>query len=392
MDHILKLDAALRVERPAVDAAGAPTAEPRWNKVLPYGTFHRPDFPGGTWTIDRKAAEQVVANWVEEDRPERPVDYHHKGSSDAAGTPDEKRAAGWIQDLQVRDDGLYALIAWTPRARAFIAADEYRYLSPYVHLRALSKKTGKPVGWRLTAVGLLNDPYFTDLPRVAAADGAVPPADEANGGAMDKAQLLALLGLPADASDEDIKKKTEALKASEAAAKEVEKLKASEKAAKDEVTSLKAKETEAVSKLSVTEQATLKLTERVTAVEQENAELKLNARKAEVVAFCEDLVKAGKLTPAMRPDVEALGIASGLERIKFFAKASAVVPVGEKGVAGAPTEKQEQEQVAKKFNDRVAELEGKGMKFTEAHAAASTEMPDVVARMFATDFSKRKEA
>lgn len=44
----------------------------------------------------------------------------------------EAPAAGWIEELAARDDGIWARIAWTPTGKAKIGGREYRFISPVV--------------------------------------------------------------------------------------------------------------------------------------------------------------------------------------------------------------------------------------------------------------------
>ena len=53
------------------------------------------------------------------------IDYDHKADP-AKGS----KAAGWIQDAEVREDGLYVSVRWTPSAKEAIKNGEYRYFSP----------------------------------------------------------------------------------------------------------------------------------------------------------------------------------------------------------------------------------------------------------------------
>ncbi|MFV0474149.1 MAG: phage protease [Pikeienuella sp.] len=55
------------------------------------------------------------------------VDYEH---ASAGGERAPAPAAGWIADMEIREDGVWGLIDWTPKARNMVAAREYRYLSP----------------------------------------------------------------------------------------------------------------------------------------------------------------------------------------------------------------------------------------------------------------------
>jgi phage I-like protein len=58
-----------------------------------------------------------------------PVDYEHQTDyARANGQP--APAAGWIDQLAVRDNGIWGRVEWTAKARAMLSAREYRYISP----------------------------------------------------------------------------------------------------------------------------------------------------------------------------------------------------------------------------------------------------------------------
>lgn len=115
--------------------AGALLAEPpSWVQVLPIGIFSGRD-GRGPWVIrDRAAAERIVAETHALAGGARlPIDYDHQTEFAADRTAP---AAGWISELQVRPNGIWARVEWTTLAAARIRAREYRYLSPvFQHAR-----------------------------------------------------------------------------------------------------------------------------------------------------------------------------------------------------------------------------------------------------------------
>tara|TARA_B100002019_G_C21152386_1_gene538925 strand:+ start:381 stop:821 length:441 start_codon:yes stop_codon:yes gene_type:complete len=66
------------------------------------------------------------------------IDRDHQIDYAVPGTP--VKAAGWIKEMQVREDGIWGRVEWTERALAEIKAKEYRYISPvFMH----KKDTGE---------------------------------------------------------------------------------------------------------------------------------------------------------------------------------------------------------------------------------------------------------
>ncbi|MDA8483600.1 phage protease [Pseudomonas resinovorans] len=206
--------AACTFELQAVDAA---------IQLLPAGAFAardgRPhDVPSRHWVIDAASAAQLMASAAAR-VTDLVVDYEHQTLNSAKnGLP--APAAGWIKgaELEWREGvGLFATAPkWTANAAAYIAADEYRYISPVF---TYDPRTGAVL--QLLHVALTNDPALdgmASLPALAAArfelaDSATPSAKETP--RVNREQLIALLGLSADASDEDIQSALTNLKGSQ---------------------------------------------------------------------------------------------------------------------------------------------------------------------------------
>ena len=203
------MSALIRLEGGLMSIA-APGADitPKWNQIFLPGAFHRSDFPDGVIKMDEAFFARLVENWRREGSRPVPVDYFHRGETGDDLPLEEKVAAGWISDLQVRPDGVWALIGWTERARGYIAADELRYLSPTFTVDGLDRTTGQSQGPTLFGAALLNDPYLKELPRVAASakpSTPQPVAQEQNN--MDPQQqmaaLYAALGFPPGTKHEE---------------------------------------------------------------------------------------------------------------------------------------------------------------------------------------------
>jgi len=121
----------------------------QWVHLLPMGQFSASD-GRGPWLVDN--AEQVITNTLERAGSRKiPIDYDHQIDRSAQnGQP--AIAAGWITQLQERDDGIWGLAEWTDKASAHLAAKEYRYLSPVIHYDASGKVT------RISRAALVNNP------------------------------------------------------------------------------------------------------------------------------------------------------------------------------------------------------------------------------------------
>ena len=174
--------------------AGGPA--PGRIQLFPMGEFSARDGRPGTlkgvkvnaWKLDAALAA-VIARWQQRETP-LVVDYEHQ-TMNAVENGKPAPAAGWIESLEVEPDGLYATVKWTEAARAFIKADEYRYISPVF---TFDPKTGAVL--ELKSAALTNYPALDGLDAVAARTEDDSP--------MKKETLEALrhfFGLAADADE-----------------------------------------------------------------------------------------------------------------------------------------------------------------------------------------------
>ncbi|MCM2318069.1 MAG: phage protease [Pseudomonas sp.] len=186
-------------------------------QLFPSGTFRAIDGRPkevAAWRIDGAIATRLIAQ-VSARAADLVVDYEHQTLNSAEnGLP--APAAGWFHALEWREGvGLFATDArWTERAKAMIDAGEYRYLSPVF---SYDPKTGEVLN--LHHVGLTNYPALDgmgSLPALAAARfdlAAAGAASAEENQRVNKEELIALLGLSSDASEEDIQTALTALKA-----------------------------------------------------------------------------------------------------------------------------------------------------------------------------------
>lgn len=131
----------VRVVSAKVDEDGVPTSI----VVFPYPSYTNDD---GTFVTDDESQKMVVAEYKRRGI-KLPVDYEHQTTKGVIAP-----AAGKITKLVAGGkEGLIAEIAWTKRARQFLADDEYIYHSPVYWYDV---KTKRVVG--LHSVALTNSP------------------------------------------------------------------------------------------------------------------------------------------------------------------------------------------------------------------------------------------
>jgi len=187
------LSAALVASHSTVLAAGDADGE-KWVQLVPAGTFTGRAH-GGPWTTgDKVAMQAIVANTRQyAGSTDLVVDYDHQAVFGAVpGVGGTAKAAGWIKELQARDDGIWGRVDWTAAAASAIKASEYRYLSPvFLH----DKTSGQVLLIKMAS--LTNTP---NLDLVAVAASALLNVNNQTGDSMDK--ILAALGL-AKGTNED---------------------------------------------------------------------------------------------------------------------------------------------------------------------------------------------
>jgi phage I-like protein len=174
-----------------------------WIQALPLGEYEHPVHGKISVTPDR--VQRFAANVVSKVRgQDLDVDYDHKERTG--------EAAGWIKNAEAREDGLWLLVDWTKDAYTKIKNKAYRYFSPEFVDEWKHPKTGQSFQDVLFGGGLTNRPFLKDilpinmseLDAVAHTD---TPTQPEGGARMDPKELRKLLGLPEDATDEQVNTK-----------------------------------------------------------------------------------------------------------------------------------------------------------------------------------------
>lgn len=133
-------------------------------RILPSGVFRSNDgrpagLPG--WKIDAALAAQIIAETASRD--DLVIDFEHQTQL-ARQNGQPAPAAGWFKRLVWREGkGLFAVdVKWTDKAKAMLAAGEYRYISPVFSFSAVTGQVE-----RLFGAGLTNNPGLTGLTDLA---------------------------------------------------------------------------------------------------------------------------------------------------------------------------------------------------------------------------------
>ncbi|XDF79523.1 phage protease [Aliivibrio fischeri] len=120
---------------------------PEWVQILPSG----PDIQGLDGRSWKSKSPEALVHAFNKLKMPMVVDYEH-GQELKAPNGEEAPAAGWIEELEVRNGELWARVDWTERAKTAINAREYRFLSP-----AFSYNDQREI-MSFSSVGLTNKP------------------------------------------------------------------------------------------------------------------------------------------------------------------------------------------------------------------------------------------
>ena len=343
MDLIL---AALLATAPAVDATGRA-------QLLPAGEFAARDGRPGNglkWRIDDAQGMRLAAdiNGVAAQTP-IVIDYEHQ-TLNAERNGQAAPAAGWIRSVEwVAGRGLFATVEWTDKARAHIAANEYRYISPVI---AWDKTTGRVVG--LHNAALVNHPALLGMDSVSAALAARFPSQPSQTRTethhMDRTKLITALKLPATATDADIETA-------------IAQLGTDLTTARNEATTLRT-QAEALKGQETTAQAAM------AALQAQVTALSTAAAQRELDALVTGALQAGKLLPAQKDWAMGLG-GKDIASLRAYIASAHVIPLaGQTGgrEPGGTAQSDDSKSIAKRAQAYQAEQLKAGIEVTTVQA------------------------
>lgn len=275
---------------------------PQWIQLVPAGPVRSSK---GDFLADEQAMAETVAAFEALGR-DLVIDYEHQTLSG-----EEAPAAGWIQALEVRPDGLWARVRWTERGQGYVARREYRYLSPVVMVR---RSDNRMVA--IHSVALTNDPAIVGMRPIA----------NKNKGSHEEATMkgvLECLGLKADATEEAI---IAALKGLQAKVQDFEEF----RRGLVEILGLGEAATAAEARGAI---LALKNPSGFVSVAEFRA-LKERLDRREAEDLVEAAMKAGKVTPANREWALTYALKDRAGFQAFVEHAPVVVPTGTMAAAG----------------------------------------------------------
>lgn len=288
-------------------------------KILPLGTVHSQK---GDFVVDDESFD-LINRHFENRGLDLVIDYEHQTLKDV-----QAPAGGWIKKLVKTKDAIAAQVEWTAKAKQYLENKEYKYLSPVVICR---KSDGKAVA--LHSVALTNTPAIDGMFALVNSIDISSPAGAEGGNSMELKKIVALLGLPEDATETDVEKAIQELKRQE---------KAEEVVANKTIMDLLELKADAK-----TEDVAAKIMELKGTADKTKDEMILELKRRMDERDAEELVtmalKQGKISAAQKTWAKeyALKDAEGFQA--FVAKAPAVVPIGKTGSAGYQKEETDTE-------------------------------------------------
>lgn len=280
-------------------------------KLFPAGLFRsrdgRPEkLPG--WVMDETVAARLLPKLAAL-AGDIVIDYEHQTlNAEANGQP--APAAGWIKGARAewRPDGLWATdVDWTNAAKARIAAAEYRYLSPVFEFDQASGEVTS-----LLMMALTNFPGIDghgDLAKAAALKFCPNQEDDS----VKRDELIELLGLKPEATDEQISQGLATLKAKADRAD----------ALSGEVVALKGQVADPTKYVPIA---------MVDDLKKEVVALKGKINDGEVQALIDGGIDAGKLLPVQVEWARGLG-KQDVAALRAYIDATPAIP----GLAGSQT-------------------------------------------------------
>jgi phage I-like protein len=262
---------------------------PEWILLLPAGRVELVDRPEPLQADPESLSALVRA--FRSRGVDLVIDYEHQSLKGR-----QAPAAGWIKDLEAKDDGLWAKVEWTPQAREYLQNREYRYFSPVLQLDPESRRPQA-----LMQVGLTNMPAIKRLPPLVARWKAGWPGEtvvlkegevgtqvqkgdsRAQGPEMAKetAEIRSFLELGPDAGDREIR----------AGVLDFFRVLAG---------TLKMPEDATVSQMLRAVDSLQEETRRLQGVEKELKGLKSRRAEESAAGAVQEAMKAGKITPAQK--------------------------------------------------------------------------------------------
>lgn len=176
-----------------------------WCQIAPKGEHAHPESKT-VQVMDDASMVEICNRFTEESKnPNFPgvrVDFDHFSYS----TDKSSEAAGWVTELQNRDDGLWGKVKWSTLGSQAIKGGVFKLLSPAVHAKEIAPGRVRP--FRLDSVGLTNNPNIKGMVPLSNREADAKTIEEKD----NMTKTLAALGLAPGTTDDTAAQAVEALK------------------------------------------------------------------------------------------------------------------------------------------------------------------------------------
>lgn len=303
-------------------------------KILPLGHVHTQK---GDFDVDDESVS-LIRKQFQSRGLDLVIDYEHQTLKDV-----QAPAGGWISDIYKGEDAVIAKVKWTDRAKEYLKNREYRYLSPVVVLRKKDRKATA-----IHSAALTNTPAIDGMFALVNSVDIEDYEENKEDNTMDLKKLAAALGLPEDATQEDIQKAIataqEALKQNEEkeGQEETEKSESGEKEAGEETAKEVVANSVILSLLELDQDAgTEDVASAIMALRagtgsDEILALRKELREHNAEEMVQTALESGKITAAQKDWAKAYALSDKDGFCSFVEKAPVVVPQGKMDLKDAP--------------------------------------------------------
>lgn len=145
-----------------------------WVNIVNLGEYEHPEYGMIAFTEDHfrqwksNLERGVMGGHCEDGSPCVATDYGH--AMDESVPPEMQKASGYIKDLKLEDNRVYALIEFTPKAIEGIKNKEWSWFSVSVADSLTDQRTGEDVGSVLMGGALTNRPFVPELEPIRLSD------------------------------------------------------------------------------------------------------------------------------------------------------------------------------------------------------------------------------
>lgn len=144
------------------DSKGVDLADKKYKKqILRYGKWLYEDAPDGEFEVTPDNAKVLVDNFNKKTVENVPVTRGHVTQEEMDKNP--KLIAGYVEELEIQDDGVYAVIKTADDDADEEIETKYKNVSVSIDSNYQDHETGSMMGWVMRHLALTTEPYIKAL-------------------------------------------------------------------------------------------------------------------------------------------------------------------------------------------------------------------------------------